>query len=117
MRKNGEILNDCRSPLLMELSASTPILTNHLPTRRPCQVSRRELVEWRVPEVNAKTTRMVTREMLDCYRRDIYSRHPVFSMRAVQSLRECIELGGAFDCEATRLSAIHLYFTLEGNPG
>jgi hypothetical protein len=54
----------------------------------------------------------ITRELLDCYRRDIHSRHPVFSAQALHSLRECIERGGQFDCEATRLSALSLYSTL-----
>ena len=66
--------------------------------------------------MHAKINRTVTRELLDCYRRDIHSCHPIFSVRAMESLRECIELGGAFDCEATRLSAMHLYFTIGRNP-
>lgn len=57
--------------------------------------------------MNAKE-RFITREWLDCFHRDINSRHPVFSSRAIQELRECIE-GGDFDCEATRLSALSLY--------
>lgn len=60
-------------------------------------------------------TILVTRELLDCFRRDINSSHPIFSDRAIQSLQECIELGGAFDCEATRLSALHLYTTIKGD--
>jgi hypothetical protein len=59
---------------------------------------------------------VMTREMLDCYRRDIHSRHPVFSTQAAQSLKECIERGGSFDCEATRLSAMNLYSSLIGSP-
>lgn len=58
----------------------------------------------------------LTREMLDCYRRDIHSRHPVFSSQAAQSLKECIERGGNFDCEATRLSALNLYSSLLTQP-
>ena len=62
--------------------------------------------------MNTKKDRLITRELLDCYRRDIYSSHPVFSDRAKQSLKECIERGGDFDCEATRINAINLYITL-----
>lgn len=51
----------------------------------------------------------ITRELLDCFRRDINSGHPVFSLRAIQALRDCIEGGGSFDCEATRLNAVNLY--------
>jgi hypothetical protein len=54
----------------------------------------------------------ITRELLDCYYRDIHSGHPVFSNRAIQALKECIERGGRFDCEATRLNAINLYSTV-----
>lgn len=56
-----------------------------------------------------KQDRLITRELLDCYRRDIYSRHPVFSERARQTLKESIERGSDFDCEATRLNALDLY--------
>ena len=59
-----------------------------------------------------KKDRLITRELLDCYRRDIYSCHPVFSDRAIQSLKECIERGSDFDCEATRINALDLYSTL-----
>lgn len=58
---------------------------------------------------------MMTRELLDCYRRDISSQHPVFHNRAVDLLKDCIERGGQFDCEATRLSALSLYRTLTTN--
>lgn len=58
---------------------------------------------------------IMTREMLDCYRRDIHSRHPVFSSQAAQLLKDCIERGGSFDCEATRLSAMNLYSSLMGS--
>ena len=51
----------------------------------------------------------LTREQLDCFRRDIHSGHPVFSTRAIQILRLCIEGRGSFDCEATRLNALNLY--------
>jgi hypothetical protein len=51
----------------------------------------------------------ITRELLDCFRRDINSGHPVFSLRAIQALKDCIEGGGSFDCEATRLNALNLY--------
>lgn len=50
----------------------------------------------------------MTRELLDCFRRDIDSGHPVFSTRAIQALKECLESGGKFDCEATRLNALSL---------
>lgn len=56
-----------------------------------------------------KQDRLITRELLDCYRRDIYSCHPVFSERAKQTLKESIERGSDFDCEATRLNALDLY--------
>jgi hypothetical protein len=56
-----------------------------------------------------KKDRLITRELLDCYRRDIYSSHPLHSTEALKSLKESIESGGRFDCEATRLNAIHLY--------
>ncbi len=59
-----------------------------------------------------KKDRLITRELLDCYRRDIYSCHPVFSDRAIQSLKECIERGSDFDCEATRINALDLYSAL-----
>jgi|APCry1669189665_1035243.scaffolds.fasta_scaffold08331_2 hypothetical protein len=59
-----------------------------------------------------KKDRLITREQLDCYRRDISSSHPVFSFEAIQSLKECIESDGNFDCEATRLNAISLYCSL-----
>ena len=59
-----------------------------------------------------KKDRLITRELLDCYRRDIYSCHPVFSDRAIQSQKECIERGSDFDCEATRINALDLYSTL-----
>ena len=58
---------------------------------------------------------IMTRELLDCYRRDISSRHPVFYNRAIDSLRDYIERGGQFDCEATRLSALSLYSSLSRN--
>jgi hypothetical protein len=51
----------------------------------------------------------LTRELLDCFRRDIDSGHPVFANRAIQALKDVIESGGGFDCEATRLNAINLY--------
>lgn len=59
--------------------------------------------------MNTKKDRLITRELLDCYRRDIYSCHPVFSDRAIQTLKECIERGSDFDCEATRINALDLY--------
>jgi hypothetical protein len=59
--------------------------------------------------MTAKKDRLITRELLDCFRRDIYSSHPVFSERAIQTLKECIEREGSFDCEATRLNALNLY--------
>ena len=51
----------------------------------------------------------ITREQLDCFLRDINSGHPIFSTRAIQILRLCIEGRGSFDCEATRLNALKLY--------
>ncbi len=65
--------------------------------------------------MNARKDRLITRELLDCYRRDIYSCHPVFSTRAIQSLKESIERGGDFDCEATRINALNLYSTVALN--
>lgn len=62
--------------------------------------------------MTAKKDRLITRELLDCYRRDIYSSHPVFSDRAIQTLKECIERGSDFDCEATRLNALDLYVSV-----
>jgi len=59
--------------------------------------------------MNTRKDRLITRELLDCYRRDIYSSHPVFSTRAIQSLKESIERGSDFDCEATRINALDLY--------
>ena len=43
--------------------------------------------------MNTRKDRLITRELLDCYRRDIFSSHPIFSDRAIQSLKECIERG------------------------
>jgi hypothetical protein len=59
--------------------------------------------------MTGKRDKYITRELLDCFRRDINSGHPVFSIRAIQALKECIENGGGFDCEATRLNALTLY--------
>jgi|GEM_PF-782768 hypothetical protein len=59
--------------------------------------------------MNSKKDRLITRELLDCYRRDIYSCHPIYSDQAIKSLKECIECGTGFDCEATRINAISLY--------
>ena len=58
--------------------------------------------------MTAKRENVVTREWLDCFRRDIDSGHPVFSRRAIQTLKECLECGGTFDCEVTRLNALNL---------
>lgn len=63
----------------------------------------------RVKPETGKNARIMTRELLDCFRRDIDSGHPVFSNRAIQILKECIECEGNFDCEATRLSALNLF--------
>lgn len=62
--------------------------------------------------MNTRKDRLITRELLDCYRRDIFSSHPIFSDRAIQSLKECIERGSDFDSEATRINAMHLYSSL-----
>jgi hypothetical protein len=56
--------------------------------------------------------KFITRELLDCFKRDINSGHPVFATRAIQALRDCVENGGGFDCEATRLNALSLYSAL-----
>lgn len=56
--------------------------------------------------------RRVTREMVDCVRRDIHSGHPVYANRAAKTLKDYIETGVDFDCEATRLNALNLYSTL-----
>ena len=61
------------------------------------------------PAMNTKKDRLITRELLDCYRRDIYSCHPIYSDQAIRSLKESIERGTDFDCEATRINAISLY--------
>ncbi|CAL1241442.1 hypothetical protein [Candidatus Methylocalor cossyra] len=53
--------------------------------------------------------KLVTRAMLDCFRRDIHSGHPVFANHAIKVLKECVEGKKDFDCEATRLNAINLY--------
>jgi hypothetical protein len=63
----------------------------------------------RSPEGRLRFETHITREQLDCFRRDIHSGHPVFSTRAIQILRLCIEGEGSFDCEATRLNALNLY--------
>lgn len=63
--------------------------------------------------MKTRQDRLITRELLDCYRRDIASSHPVFAHQAIRSLKECIERGGHFDCEATRISALSLYGALE----
>lgn len=63
-----------------------------------------------------KQDRLITRELLDCYRRDIYSCHPVFSERAKLTLKESIERGSDFDCEATRLNALDLYCAVAATP-
>jgi hypothetical protein len=52
---------------------------------------------------------LVTRELLDCFRRDIHSGHPVFANRAIKVLKECVEGKKDFDCEVTRLNALRLY--------
>lgn len=59
--------------------------------------------------MTGKREKFISRELLDCFRRDINSGHPVFSNRAIQALKECLENGGSFDCEATRLNALNLY--------
>jgi len=64
--------------------------------------------------MTGKRERFITRALLDCFRRDIDSGHPVFSNRAIQALRECIDEGGGFDCEATRLNALNLYAMVAG---
>ena len=64
--------------------------------------------------MDMRKDRLITRELLDCYRRDIFSAHPVFSDRAKQSLKESIERGTDFDCEATRINAISLYCSISG---
>lgn len=53
--------------------------------------------------------KFITRELLDCFRRDINSGHPIFANQAIEMLREAIECGAGFDCEATRLNALSLY--------
>lgn len=62
--------------------------------------------------MTAQRENLITRELLDCFRRDIASGHPVFSHRAIQVLKECLECGGRFDCEATRLNALALFASL-----
>lgn len=61
--------------------------------------------------MHGNKARYMNREQLDCLRRDIHSRHPIFSGQAIQTLRECLELGD-FDCEATRINAFLLYGSL-----
>lgn len=59
--------------------------------------------------MTGKGEKFITRELLDCFRRDIASGHPVFANRAIQTLKEVIECGGGFDCESTRINAFSLY--------
>jgi hypothetical protein len=59
--------------------------------------------------MQAYNEKLVTRELLDCYRRDIRSGHPVFASRALKMLKECAEGQRDFDCEVTRLNALSLY--------
>ena len=60
----------------------------------------------------ARKDRLITRELLDCYLRDIYSAHPIYSHRAIQSLKESIERGSDFDTEVTKINALALYSSL-----
>jgi hypothetical protein len=60
----------------------------------------------------ARKDRLITRELLDCYLRDIYSAHPIYSDRAIQSLKESIERGSDFDTEVTKINALALYSSL-----
>lgn len=62
--------------------------------------------------MHTRKDRLITREQLDCFKRDIASCHPVYSTQAIRSLKECIERGGHFDCEATKISALTLYSAL-----
>lgn len=68
-----------------------------------------------ITAMNGKRDRLITRELLDCYRRDIYSSNSFFSNQAIQSLKETIERGGDFDCEATRINALDLYCAVATN--
>jgi hypothetical protein len=53
--------------------------------------------------------RLITRELLDCYRRDIFSADPIYCDRAIKSLKESIERGSDFDTEVTKINALALY--------
>lgn len=66
--------------------------------------------------MHARKDRLITREQLDCFKRDIASSHPIHSTQAIRSLKECIERGGHFDCEATKISALSLYSALDPDP-
>ncbi len=60
----------------------------------------------------ARKDRLITRELLDCYLRDIYSADPVYCDRAIQSLKESIERGSDFDTEVTKINALALYSSI-----